>query len=214
MPEVAIGFFPDVGATYALPRLPGRTGMYLALTGERVRRADAVMLGLATHAVDSARMDTLREALLAGEPVEQALAGASADPGPAPLAAEREAIDACFSAESVPAILQRLDEAAAGGSEFAARTAAAMRTKSPTSMSLAFEQVRRGASLDFEEAMRTEFRIVSRIPEGHDFYEGVRAVIIEKGSQPRWRPASLEEVDRAAIERHFAGLGEQELEIV
>ncbi len=214
MPEVAIGFFPDVGATYALPRLPGRTGMYLALTGERVRRADAVMLGLATHAVDSARMDTLREALVAGELVEQALAGASADPGPAPLAAEREAIDACFSAESVPAILQRLDEAAAGGSEFAARTAAAMRTKSPTSMSLAFEQVRRGASLDFEEAMRTEFRIVSRIPDGHDFYEGVRAVIIEKGSQPRWRPASLEEVDRAAIERHFAGLGEQELEIV
>jgi enoyl-CoA hydratase len=173
-----------------------------------------MMLGLATHAVESARMEALRETLAAGEPVEQALAGASSDPGPAPLAAEREAIDACFSAGSVSAILQRLDEAAAGGSEFAARTAAAMRTKSPTSMSLAFEQVRRGASLDFEEAMRTEFRIVSRIPEGHDFYEGVRAAIIEKGSQPRWRPASLEEVDRAVIERHFAGLGEQELEIV
>ena len=81
-------------------------------------------------------------------------------------------------------------------------------------MSLAFEQVRRGASLDFEEAMRTEFRIVSRIPEGHDFYEGVRAVIIDKSSQPLWQPASLEEVDRAAIEHHFASLGEQELEIV
>jgi len=188
--------------------------MYLALTGERVKRADATMLGLATHAVASAGMETLREALVAGEPVEQALSQASADPGPAPLAAEREVIDACFSAGSVSAILQRLDEASARGSEFAARTAAAMRTKSPTSMSLAFEQVRRGASLDFEEAMRTEFRIVSRIPEGHDFYEGVRAVIVDKGSQPRWRPASLEEVDRAAIEHYFAGLGEQELEIV
>jgi enoyl-CoA hydratase len=214
MPEVAIGFFPDVGATYALPRLPGQTGMYLALTGERVKRADAVMLGLATHAVASAGMEDLREALVAGEPVEQALAQASADSGPPPMAAEREVIDACFSARSVSAILRRLDEASAEGSEFAGRTAAAMRTKSPTSMSLAFEQLRRGASLNFEEAMKTEFRIVSRILEGHDFYEGVRAVIIDKGSQPQWQPASLEEVDRGAIEHYFASLGEQELEIV
>jgi enoyl-CoA hydratase len=213
MPEVGIGFFPDVGATYALPRLPGQTGMYLALTGERVKRADAVMLGLATHAVASGGVEGLREALIGGEPVEEALANASVDPGPAPLSDDRAVIDACFSSESVLAILQRLDRAAAEGSEFAAKTAATMRSKSPTSMNLAFEQVRRGASLDFEEAMRTEFRIVSRIPEGHDFYEGVRAVIIDKDGQPRWKPASLEEVEAAAIEHHFAGLGEQELEI-
>jgi enoyl-CoA hydratase len=88
-----------------------------------------------------------------------------------------------------------------------------MRAKSPTSMNLAFEQVRRGAAMDFEEAMRTEFRIVSRIGDGHDFYEGVRAVLIDKDNQPRWQPASLEAVDRAAIEHHFASLGERELEI-
>ncbi len=214
MPEVSIGFFPDVGATYALPRLPGRTGMYLALTGERVKRADAVMLGLATHAATSAGMEELRDALTAGEPVDQALAAASADPGPAPLAGELEVIDACFSAESVSAVLRRLDEAAAGGSDFAARMAGIMRAKSPTSMSLAFEQVRRGGALDFEEAMRTEFRIVSRIPDGHDFYEGVRAVIIDKDNRPRWRPDTLEALDQAAIEGYFAGLGDQELEIV
>jgi enoyl-CoA hydratase len=213
MPEVGIGFFPDVGATYALPRLPGNSGMYLALTGERVKRADAVMLGLATHSVASGSIATLREALIAGEPVDEALARVAADPGPAPLEDQRAVIDSCFSGGSVAEIFQRLDEAAGKGSEFAAKTAAGMRTKSPTSMNLAFEQVRRGAALDFEEAMKVEFRIVSRIGEGHDFYEGVRAVLIDKDNQPRWQPAFLEAVDPAVIEHHFASLGPQELEI-
>ncbi len=213
MPEVGIGFFPDVGATYALPRLPGQTGMYLALTGERVKRADAMMLGLATHAVASDGFGALRDALTGGEPVEEALNRASLEPGPAPLAAEKPVIDSCFAAGSVAAILQRLDEAASQGSEFAARTAAGMRAKSPTSMSLAFEQVRRGVSLDFEDAMKTEYRIVSRIGDGHDFHEGVRAVLIDKDGQPRWQPATLESVDKAVIERHFASLGKDELEI-
>ncbi len=213
MPEVGIGFFPDVGATYALPRLPGQTGMYLALTGERVKRADAVILGLATHAVPSGNIEGLREALIDGDPVEVALSRVATDPDQAPLEAAREIIDSCFSGGSVSEILARLDEAAGKGSEFAAKTAAGMRTKSPTSMALAFEQVRRGAALDFEEAMKVEFRIVSRIGDGHDFHEGVRAVLIDKDNQPRWQPASLDAVDPAAIERHFASLGERELEI-
>jgi enoyl-CoA hydratase len=213
MPEVGIGFFPDVGATYALPRLPGETGMYLALTGERVKRADAVMLGLATHAVASGSIPGLREALIAGEPVDEALSRVAVDPGPAPLEAHRAVIDACFSGETVAAILQRLEKAAGQGSDFAAKTAAGMRTKSPTSINLAFEQVRRGASLDFEEAMKVEFRIVSRIGDGHDFYEGVRAVIIDKDNRPRWQPDALEALDPVVIERHFADLGDRELEI-
>jgi len=213
MPEVGIGFFPDVGATYALPRLPGQTGMYLALTGDRVKRADAMMLGLATHAVPSGNIEGLREALIGGDAVEAALSRVATDPDPAPLESEREIIDSCFSAGSVIEVLKRLDEAAAKGSEFAAKAAAGMRVKSPTSMNLAFEQVRRGAAMDFEEAMRTEFRIVSRIGDGHDFFEGVRAVLIDKDNQPRWQPASLEEVDKAAIDRHFASLGDRDLEI-
>jgi enoyl-CoA hydratase len=187
--------------------------MYLALTGERVRRADATMLGLATHAVPSGNIDGLREALIAGDPVEVALSRVAIDPDRAPLEAERDLIDACFSADSVIDILARLDRAAEKGSEFAAKTAAGMRNKSPTSMNLAFEQVRRGASMDFEEAMKTEFRIVSRIGDGLDFHEGVRAVLIDKDNQPRWQPASLEEVERAVIDHHFASLGERELEI-
>ncbi len=213
MPEVGIGFFPDVGATYALPRLPGQTGMYLALTGDRVKRADATMLGLATHAVESSDFEELRRALIAGGPVEQVLSRVSIEPGAAPLAGERAVIDACFSADNVTAILQRLDEAAQAGSEFAARTADGMRAKSPTSLSIAFEQVRRGGALEFEDAMKTEFRIVSRISEGHDFYEGVRAVLVDKDGQPRWVPDTLEAVDPKAIERHFASLDAHELEI-
>lgn len=213
MPEVGIGFFPDVGATYALPRLPGAMGAYLALTGERVKRADAIMLGLATHSVASEGMADLRQDLIDGKPVEAALARAAVDPGLGPLSEHRAVIDSCFSAESVAAVLQRLDEAADKGSDFAAKTAAGMRTKSPTSMSIAFEQIRRGASLDFEEAMKTEFRIVSRIGEGGDFFEGVRAVLIDKDNQPRWEPAKLDDVKSKDVDRYFASLGPQEMEI-
>lgn len=214
MPEVGIGFFPDVGATYALPRLPGKAGMYLALTGERIKRADAKMFGLVTHAVNEDRAEDLRAGLLDGAPVDAALAEASIDPGPPLLAGGRDLIDSCFSGESVSAIMARLDEAAAKGSAFAAKTAETMRIKSPTSMCLAFEQMRRGGGLDFEEAMKTEFRVVSRIAEGHDFFEGVRAVLIDKDNQPRWQPASLSDVDPMVIERYFADLGSEELEII
>lgn len=211
MPEVGIGFFPDVGATYALPRLPGETGTYIALTGERLGRADALALGIATHAAPSGAVPAILEALVAGEAVEAVLARHACEAGPAPLAAERALIDACFAGDSVLAILARLDEAAAGGAAFAAKTAATMRSKSPTSMAIALEQVRRGKSLDFEDAMRLEYRIVSRIGEGHDFYEGVRAVIVDKDHTPRWRPARSEDVTRESIAAYFAPLPTAEL---
>jgi len=208
MPEVGIGFFPDVGATYALPRLPDRAGAYLALTGERIGTADMLTLGLGTHAVPSSALADLREALTTGEPVDAVLGPARTEPGPGPLEAHRPAIARCFEAESVMAILARLD---ADGSAFAQRTAATIRTKSPTSLAVALEQMRRGVDLSFEEAMRTEFRIVSRLCRGHDFYEGVRATIIDKDGAPHWRPASLGDVAPADVAAHFAPLGPDEL---
>jgi enoyl-CoA hydratase len=216
MPEVGIGFFPDVGATYALPRLPGELGTYLALTGERVRTADALGSGLATHAVPSEALPEVREALIAGEPVDQVLGAASRDPGATQLLKDeaRQITDTCFRRAGVAEILECLDEAAAAGSAFAARAVATISTKSPTSLVIALEQMRRGRELSFEDAMRTEFRIVSRIIEGEDFYEGVRAAVIDKNAAPRWRPASIKEVDaEAVIARHFAGLGHSELEL-
>jgi enoyl-CoA hydratase len=213
MPEVSIGFFPDVGATYALPRLPGETGTYIALTGERIRVADALALGLATHAVPSGALAALCDALAEDDDVDEVLRSFTRDPGPPPIDRHRAAIDRCFSAESVPAILARLDEDAVQGSEFAHKTAATIRAKSPTSLNIALEQMRRGKDLSFEAAIRTEFRIVSRIVEGHDFYEGVRATIIEKDGAPKWRPASLEAVDAQDVARHFADLGAAELRL-
>ena len=215
MPEVGIGFFPDVGATWFLPRLPGRLGTYCALTGERLDGADAVVAGIATHRVPSARFPNLIESLCDADPVEESLAACAQSPARGAAAARRTAITALFEADQVEEILGALDaEGAMQGpnAAFAAETAALMRTKSPTSLKLALAQMRRGATLDFAECMRTEFRIVSRVVRGHDFYEGVRAVIIDKDQAPQWQPASLAAVDPAEVERHFAPVA-HELEL-
>jgi len=213
MPEVGIGFFPDIGATWFLPRLPGRLGIYCALTGERLDAADAVSAGIATHRVASSRSPEIMEGLSTAVPVD-ALLGAFAEPaGPGRLMAT--AIDRLLGGEGVENILSRLDwEAATSGPDaaFALATAASIRTKSPTSLKIALAQMQRGASLDFAECMRTEFRIVSRVMRGHDFYEGVRAVIVDKDQKPRWQPATLEAVAAAEVEHYFAPLaGELEL---
>jgi enoyl-CoA hydratase len=208
MPEVGIGFFPDVGASWLLPRLPGRFGRYLALTGARIGRADALMLGLATHAVASAEIPAITEALCGDAPVDETLTGFSVDPGAASLAEHARIIDESFGEESLGQIASRLGQLALGGSDFAATALDTMRTKSPTSMAIALEQMRRGAHLSFAEAMRMEFRIVSRIAEGVDFYEGVRAVIIDKDQNPRWTPAAIEAVEPALIEAYFAPLAD------
>jgi enoyl-CoA hydratase len=215
MPEVGIGFFPDVGATFVLPRLPGKLGSYCALTGERFDAADGVTAGVATHRVPSARFADLMEALCRGDPIEAALAAHAQDAGRGPLAARSTAIAALFAGERVEDILAALDAAAAaGGAEAAVASASAalIRTKSPTSLKIALAQMQRGAALDFAECMRTEFRIVSRVVRGHDFYEGIRAVIIDKDQAPRWEPPALAAVSAAEVERHFAPLA-RELEL-
>ena len=213
MPEVGIGFFPDVGATYALPRLPGRTGTWIALTGERVRAADAVSLGLATHHVPSARHGALIEALIAAEDVETVLARLSGPPDEGSVGRDRALIDDCFAAETVEGVLAQLDATAARGAEFAHKTSQTIRSKSPTSLKVAHEQMRRGPGLSFAEAMATEFRIVARIVHRQDFYEGVRAAIIDKDGAPRWCPATLEEVSPEDVARYFAPLGPDELAV-
>jgi enoyl-CoA hydratase len=214
MPEVGIGFFPDVGATWFLPRLPGELGAYCALTGERLAAADAVAAGIATHRVSSARFADLAEALCGAVSVDALLAAFAEPVGETPIASRRGAIDRLFAGDSVEGILSALDRAAqAGGAdaEFAKAGAATIRSKSPTSLKLALAQVRAGNELAFDACMQTEFRIVSRIIHGHDFYEGVRAVIVDKDNAPRWRPAALAEVTPAEVARHFAALGPEDL---
>ena len=216
MPEVGIGFFPDVGATWFLPRLPGELGTYCALTGERLGAADGVAASIATHRVSSQRLGDLADALCGAVPVDATLAAFAESLGQGPIAARRGAIDRLFRGDRVEDILATLDGAAATGepdAEFAAASAATIHAHSPTSLKLALAQLRAGASLSFDACMRTEFRIVSRIIHGHDFYEGVRAVIVDKDNAPRWRPLALADVSDAEIARHFAPLPSDELHL-
>ena len=209
MPEVGIGFFPDVGATYFLPRMPHGFGRYFALTGLRAGPGDAVALGLAGTFTPSARFPALAEALEGEAPVDETLRRFAEPPPASPLIGEAAAIEDCFASGDREMILTALEAAAAKGAAFAGPAFTAMREKSPTSQAIALRQVMIGGALDFPEAMRTEFRVVSRIAHGRDFYEGVRAVIIDKDNRPRWAPApSVAEVDA-----YFAPLGADELNI-
>lgn len=214
MPEVGIGFFPDVGATWFLPRMPGELGTYCALTGERCGVADAVASGIATHRCPSARFPALLDGLTGTGSVDAVVAAFGQPAGEGPVMQRKAAIDHLFAGNMVENILAALDRESSSGSgdaDWAAKTAATMRAKSPLSLKLALAQVRRGKTWDFETCMRMEFRIVSRVINGHDFYEGVRAVIVDKDNKPRWRPATLPDVSEDEVERHFAPLDSSEL---
>jgi enoyl-CoA hydratase/carnithine racemase len=207
MPEVGIGFFPDVGATWFLPRLAGAAGTWCALTGEQIDADDATVLGLATQRVASSRLPDLLDGLCGAVPVAALLAAFGEVPGIGPMQVHHGTVGRLFSADRVEDILSALDAAslaAASDADFARRAAAAIRTKSPTSLKVALAQLRRGKSLDFEACLRSEFRIVSRVATGHDFYEGIRAVIVDKDNNPAWRPPTLDAVSDADIERYFA----------
>jgi enoyl-CoA hydratase len=212
MPEVGIGFFPDIGATWFLTHMPGELGVYCALTGNRLNAADGVGTGLATHRIATARFPELVEALCGAVPVDAILAAFAQDVGEAPAIAQRAALDRLFNGGRVEDILAALDrEAVEGGdhADFARSTAALIRTKSPLSLKITLRQLRLGISCEFDDCIRTEFRIVSRVVDGHDFYEGIRAVIIDKDQAPRWQPPTLAAVSDAEVERHFAPIANE-----
>ena len=202
MPETGIGLFPDVGGTYFLPRTPGHTGMWLSLTGARLKAADALYAGIATHYVPSADLDELEAELCApGSDVRAAMTIHASHPDGGTLQDLQDDITRLFSGASVEAILADLD---ADGSEWAQAQAATIRTKSPTSLKVAHRQMIDGAKADFRECMTIEYRIVSRIMKRPDFYEGVRAAIIDKDNAPEWQPDTLEAVMADDISMIFA----------
>ena len=211
MPEVGIGFFPDVGGSHMLPRLPGHFGMYMGLTGNRVRHGDALAVGLATHTVGSDRLPELLAALAASAEVDEVLRRFHV-PAPAETdAVTFAAIDRYFSQGSLEAALASLDADAQAGDAFAARTLSTILSRSPTSVKVAWREIGRGARLSMDECMRMEFRVLNRMLDGHDFYEGIRAALIDRGSTPAWSPATLDDVSDAAADAYFAPLGEREL---
>ena len=213
MPEVGIGFFPDVGGSHFLPRLPGRVGMWLGLTGSRIKQGDCLKAGLATHAVASADLPEVFEKLCETGNPDTTLAAFASDPPPQMPDADYAAIAHHFSADTLTDIVASLEQGRAGGDDFAIRTFAAMETKSPTSLHVAFRQISEGRGQPMNVCMRMEYRILHRMLRGHDFYEGIRAALIDKGDTPSWHPSSLEAIDEQEIDAYFAPLGDQELAI-
>ncbi len=209
MPETSIGFFPDVGSTYVLSRVADGLGICLGLSGTRMKAADALHAGFATHYVPSARLDDLEAALAEAGDMDAAVRGFSEDPGPAPLAEHGPAIARCFTKDSVEAIFAAL---AAEPGEWAAKTLEIMTKRcSPTSLKIALEAIRRAAALDFDAAMVAEYRLSQACLAGTDSYEGIRALLVDKDNAPAWNPVTLEGVTAAMVEAHFAPLGDGEL---
>lgn len=213
MPETGIGLFPDVGGTWFLNRCPGETGLYLGLTGARLKMADALYIGYATHAIQTGSFDAVREALVTAAPKDKAgvdavLAGFAADVPPAPLADQRAVIDRCFAGSSVEAIVAALT---AEGSDFAEALLKELSHKSPLALKVTFEQLRGGKDLTIEEVLTREYRMSQHALANGEFAEGIRALLIDKDQQPKWRPATIDAVTAAAVENYFAPLGDEDL---
>lgn len=203
MPETGIGMFPDVGATYFLPRMAGGLGLYLGLSGARLRAADCRHAGLAEAFVPLDRHGGLLAGLAEGRWPDTLLAELGGDAGAAPIAEHSVAIERCFSAASVEEIMDRLG---GEGGDWAAKALASLGAMSPTALKIAFRQIHEGRELDFEGCMMLEYRLSQRVVPGHDFREGVRALLVDKDMNPQWAPASLADVSDADIDGVFAPL--------
>lgn len=211
MPQVGIGFLPDIGGTYFLPRLLGWTGLYLALTGRIIGPAEAYRQRLVSHTIPAAHFPVIKDALSDNHPIDRLLDGLHRDPGEGELVRHTPLIDRAFAAPSVEAILARLDAEQGDDKAFAEETATTIRAKSPTALKVAFSQYRRGKSLDLAQALKLEFRLASHLISGRDYREGIAARIAGKGRAPEWQPATLASVDDAAVERLFTTPAEDEL---
>lgn len=217
MPETGIGLFPDVGGGWYLPRKDGQIGMWLALTGARLKAADCLIAGVVTHYMPTEILAAAR-AQIAGaaqtHDVERALTsglealGESAGK-PKELTPENiSRINRAFAGATVEAIFAALE---ADGSDWAKAQLATLQTKSPQTLKVAFRQLREGAAMaSFAEEMRQEYRIGARVVQRHDFIEGVRALIVDKDNKPQWRPKTLEGVTEAMLDEIFAPLPQQE----
>jgi enoyl-CoA hydratase len=213
MPETGIGLFPDVGGGWFLPRLEGQIGIWLALTGARLKAPDALRAGVATHYVPSDILGAVK-AQIAGaasthDPIAALRSGLAAleeEAGP-PIALNDDhvaAINATFAGGSIEEILAALDSESGAWASAQAQT---LRTKSPQTLKVALLQMQTGATLkDFTHNMMMEYRIGARVVGRHDFQEGVRAVIIDKDNAPKWKPADLSDVTAADLAAIFAPL--------
>jgi enoyl-CoA hydratase len=205
MPETGIGLFPDVGGGWYLSRMSDHFGLWLALTGARIKAADCELVGLATDYVPSASLPQLKESIVANPTeVETLLTEFEGDAGRPDLAAHQDEIARLFAAGSVEAIVEGLK---AADTDWARAQLAVMATKSPQTMKVAFRELALGGAMKrFADNMAMEYRIACRVVQRHDFLEGVRAVIVEKDNAPKWDPPTLDGVTGAMLDAIFAPL--------
>ena len=206
MPETGIGLFPDVGGGWYLSRLPGRIGQYLALTGHRLNGAECLALGLATHYLPAERLPEAKARIAEGpQAVLDSLAVAAPE---AAILARRAEIDRLFASDRLEDIFAAL---AADDSDFARETLAILKNKSPQTMKVSLKLLRDGKAMPtFEDEMRQEYAVGSRVVQRHDFLEGVRAVIVDKDNAPKWNPPTPEGVSDHLIDQIFAPLPDAE----
>lgn len=211
MPETGIGFFPDVGGTYFLPRLKGQMGFYLGLTGARINADDCVAFGLTQQ---KAARETLPEILhaLASRPFTEensrAIVSAILDEfkvpiRPSTLFEQHAVIDRVFAGTTMEEVMDALQYST---EEICEEALTILAKKSPTSLKVTLRALHEGRELDFDACMQQEFRLASRFLEGHDFFEGIRAIIIDKDQRPRWQPGTLAQVADHQIEHYFSPL--------
>jgi len=205
MPETGIGLFPDVGGGWYLPRMPDHIGIWLALTGARLKAADCELVGVATDCIPSTDVERFKAELIARpERVETILTELETDAGRPPVGQHQDDISRYFTGDSVEEIVEALKGA---DTPWAAEQLAVLATKSPQTMKVAFRQLQFGRTArTFAENMAMEYRVGARVVQRHDFIEGVRAVIVEKDNKPKWDPPTLEGVTDAMLDGIFAPL--------
>jgi len=205
MPETSIGLFPDVGGGWYLPRLPGRVGQFMALTGARLDGAECAYLGLATNYVPSASVEELVDRIHQTPQRIQGAIGAAAETAPEPkISANTPAINRLFASDRLEEVLDALE---ADESDWAHKELATLRTKSPLSCKVSLRLLAEGANrASFAEEMRAEYALAGRVVRTHDFREGVHALLIDKHNEPKWKPASPEEVTEEMLDALFAPL--------
>jgi enoyl-CoA hydratase len=214
MPEVGIGYFPDVGVSFPLARAPGQVGTHVALTGERLNGADAIYCGLADIHVPAAAINNIAAALAdcrSAEEVDAQLDRLAAPPSPGRLTVARPWIDCCYRADDIETIIDRLQHDEAGD---AAKARDAIRKASPTSLKITLRNIRAALSFQkLEQSFAQDYRLSLNCVAGHDFMEGIRAAIVDKDRNPSWRPAKIEDVTPEIVDRHFRSLGAMELKL-
>ncbi|XP_012266471.2 3-hydroxyisobutyryl-CoA hydrolase, mitochondrial isoform X2 [Athalia rosae] len=208
MPETAIGLVPDVGGTFFLPRLKGKLGYYLGLTGHRLKGTDVLLAGIATHYVLSERLGDLTNELLETNSSDIDVIIKKYQPNnfspEFTLNPYLEQIDHCFTASSIQEIIQKLES---DGSDWAVKSLQLLKKMSPTALAVTFAALNKGAQQSLAECLKMEFRLTSAaLTKDGDFYEGVRALLVDKDQNPVWKPATINEISPKDIMAKFAKL--------